>query len=52
MIVVDNASADGTIDEIRKNFENVFLISNDKNCGFAAANNQGIERSRGVEVST
>jgi len=48
--VVDNASADGTIDEIRKNFENVFLISNDKNCGFAAANNQGIERSQGEYV--
>jgi len=50
VIVVDNASADGTIDEIRKNFENVFLISNDKNCGFAAANNQGIERSQGEYV--
>jgi len=47
IIVVDNASTDGTSDTIKSNFPNVRLILNTENRGFAAANNEGIRRSRG-----
>jgi GT2 family glycosyltransferase len=45
VIVVDNASEDGTVDYLRKNYPAVILISNSKNIGFAAANNQAIKNS-------
>jgi GT2 family glycosyltransferase len=41
VIVVDNASADGSADMVRREFPDVKLISNSKNLGFSAANNQG-----------
>jgi GT2 family glycosyltransferase len=43
--VVDNASKDGTVGFVKKNHPEVILISNDRNIGFAAANNKAIERS-------
>ncbi len=39
VIVVDNASSDGTADEIKKKFKQVKLIENKENIGFAAGNN-------------
>src|ERR1051326_1219914 len=39
IVVVDNASTDGTIAEVKK--RNVRLIANSENRGFAAAVNQG-----------
>lgn len=50
VIVVDNASKDGSSDYIKKNFPKVKLISNKKNAGFSKANNQGIKKSRGEYV--
>ncbi|MHA1855125.1 MAG: glycosyltransferase family 2 protein [Promethearchaeota archaeon] len=50
IIVIDNHSNDGSQKAIRKYFENVILISNSKNRGFARANNQGIEISKGKYV--
>jgi len=50
VLVVDNASADGTAEAIRERFPNVKLIVNSRNLGFAAANNQGIEHSSGQYV--
>lgn len=53
IIVVDNASHDGTIEFIKdykNNRNNVFLITNDKNLGFAAANNLGVNASRGEYI--
>jgi GT2 family glycosyltransferase len=47
VIVVDNASADGSVDMIRTVFPQVLLLANGANRGFAAANNQGIERAKG-----
>lgn len=41
VVVVDNASTDGTCERIRR-FPSVELIANDKNQGFAAAVNQGV----------
>lgn len=47
IIVVDNASTDGSADMIRKGFPEVTMITNKENLGHAAANKQGIEKSRG-----
>jgi GT2 family glycosyltransferase len=41
LIVVDNASNDGTVEMLRQKFGAVHLISNHDNRGFSAANNQG-----------
>ena len=46
IIVIDNASSDGTVDAVRRQFPAVKLIANNENRGFAAANNQGIELAR------
>lgn len=43
IIVVDNNSSDNTITEIKSNFKDVIVISNQVNVGFSAANNQGFE---------
>lgn len=50
IIVVDNASADGTADSVRRGFPQVLVLSNDVNRGFAAANNQGMERASGQYI--
>ncbi len=44
IIVVDNASTDGSI-EYLKNENDVILIENKENLGFAAGVNQGVEKS-------
>lgn len=50
IIVVDNASKDGTVEVVKKDFSYVKLIVNEDNLGFAAANNQGIEISNGEYI--
>ena len=50
VIVVDNASQDGTPDILRNEFPNVRLIANPENRGFAPGNNQGISQSRGRTI--
>lgn len=47
IIVVDNASIDGTCAMLRKKHNDVTIVENDKNVGFAKANNQGFARGRG-----
>ena len=47
IIVVDNASADGSVDMIRSLFPHVQVIANEINKGFTGANNQGLAVSRG-----
>jgi len=42
VIVVDNASSDGSVEMVASDFPAVKLIRNDFNAGFGAANNQGI----------
>ena len=49
IIVVDNASTDGTKKEIEKHDDIVF-ISNDSNRGFPAAVNQGIIEAQGKNI--
>ena len=47
IVVVDNASPDGTADRVRERFPNVRLLANDGNAGFGAANNQAAEVAQG-----
>ncbi len=47
IIVVDNASSDGSPEIVQRQFPRVTLIKNDTNLGFARANNIGISRSSG-----
>lgn len=47
VIVVDNASRDGSADMVREEFPNAVLIDNAENRGFAAANNQGLAVAKG-----
>lgn len=47
VIVVDNASTDGSAELIRREFPDVTLIVNEENRGFAAAHNQATRLSSG-----
>lgn len=47
VIVVDNASTDGSQQLIREKFRGVRLIENGENVGFARASNQGLRIARG-----
>lgn len=50
VIVVDNASSDGSVEMLRAEFPSVHLIANTENRGFPAANNQGITIAQGRYV--
>ena len=50
VLVVDNASADGSAFAVGRRFPEVRLIENEFNRGFAAANNQAIEISQGRRI--
>lgn len=50
VIVVDNASGDGSYEMVKKEFSGVDLIKNRQNVGFARANNQGIQRAKSKYV--
>jgi len=47
VIVIDNASPDGSAEVVRVEFPDVCLIANDANRGYAEGNNQGIEAAQG-----
>ncbi|MDD4153297.1 MAG: glycosyltransferase family 2 protein [bacterium] len=50
IILVDNASSDGSVALVQKCFPAVRIIANDENKGFAGASNQGILASIGCFV--
>ncbi len=50
VIVVDNASTDGSAEMVKKDFPQVTLIENSENRGFAAGNNQGMAIAEGRYV--
>lgn len=52
VMVVDNASSDGTVELIRRDFPQVMVLRNPQNVGFARANNQGIALTQGDYVLT
>lgn len=46
IIVVDNASTDGTVDLIRRNYPDINLVQLDDNIGYGSANNIGVREAR------
>jgi GT2 family glycosyltransferase len=50
VILVDNASTDGSQSFLKKNHPEVVLIENTTNTGFARANNLGVEKSTGKNI--
>ena len=50
VVLVDNASADGTDGLVKESFPNVIYIRNDDNMGFAASANKGIASSGGEYI--
>lgn len=48
IILVDNASADGSVGYLSDRFPNIQIIANSQNSGFAKANNQAAARARGT----
>ena len=42
VIVVDNGSSDDSVAMVEKSFPSVILLQNERNLGFACANNQGL----------
>lgn len=52
VIVVDNASQDGTAEVVRRDLPGTTVLRNPQNVGFARANNQGIALSHGEYVLT
>jgi len=50
IIVIDNASTDGSADMVKNDFQQVILIENSENRGFATANNQGMVVAKGRYV--
>ena len=50
LIVVDNGSEDGTVEEVKRKFEEVLVIEAGYNSGYAGGNNIGFEKSRGRYV--
>lgn len=47
VFVVDNDSADGSVEMVRTHFPETHLIANERNVGFGTANNQAIREARG-----
>lgn len=52
IVVIDNASTDGTVDILEQFEDRVRIAYNDENIGFASAQNQAIGLSRGEWVLT
>lgn len=50
IIVIDNASRDGSVDAIRREFKEVLIIENKDNLGFSKANNIGIKQAKGEYI--
>jgi len=50
IIVIDNASTDGSADMVETDFPEVILIKNKTNKGYGRANNQGLIRAQGKYV--
>lgn len=51
LILVDNASIDGSCEYVKKTFPNVRILQLDKNYGFCKPNNEGVKIARGQYVA-
>jgi GT2 family glycosyltransferase len=52
VIVVDNASSDGSVDYLEAHFPEVRIVENEKNLGFAGGTNSGIRLAKGEYILT
>ncbi|AEE18391.1 glycosyltransferase family 2 protein [Dokdonia sp. 4H-3-7-5] len=50
IIVVDNASVDGSVQMVKDKFPTVKIVANKKNAGFSSANNQGVALAKGTYI--
>lgn len=50
IIVVDNASSDGSVEEVKKRYSNIEILENKKNLGYAAGNNTAIPKAKAPVV--
>lgn len=50
IIVVDNASSDGTADMVRSDFPDVQIVDTGNNLGFSRGNNLGVKLARGKYI--
>lgn len=50
IIVVDNASIDGSVEMLKNKFPNIKVIANINNVGFSKANNQAIKEAKGEYI--
>ncbi len=51
LILVDNASRDGSVEFVRERFETVRVVQNGENLGFAEGNNRGVQAAHGEYVA-
>jgi GT2 family glycosyltransferase len=51
VILVDNASSDGSVDFVREHFPEVRVLETGANLGYAGGNNRGLELARGRYVA-
>jgi GT2 family glycosyltransferase len=52
VIVVDNASSDGSVDYLEAHFPSARIVENEKNLGFAGGTNSGIRLAKGEYILT
>jgi len=50
VIMVDNASSDGSVEYIKKNFPSIKILHLSKNYGYAGGNNRGSEIANGEYI--
>lgn len=50
VLIIDNHSIDGTLELIKKDFPQCYVIKNSKNAGYGKGNNQGMKLSRSEYV--
>lgn len=50
VLVVDNASSDGSVDMVSARFPQAILMANTENVGFAKANNQAVAVAKGAYI--
>lgn len=50
IIIVDNASTDGSVAYLKAHYPSLIIIRNNENLGFAESNNIGLEHSKGKYV--
>lgn len=50
IILIDNASTDGSVEYIERKYQHLIFIKNEKNVGFGRANNQALKLIEGEYV--